>query len=383
MDRQSLAYRDAGPADWWTLDDLPVVQGPIRSVEDWEADDWDIGRLGSKSLALAKGALALRVLDPTAPDDDPHAYDDLAYPKAPRGGPVAPRGGGVWVPWLVDAARTTGYPVIEVPGQRTRGHGGMRVVEGVMGHHTATSARAAGDYPSLRVVRDGRTGLKGPLCNLGLGRSGTIYVVAAGCAYHAGASRHAGFVDLNDEFLGIEAEDDGDGTWTAQQRDAYPKLVGALLKYMRRGVDRYVSHRGAATPPGRKPDPAGLDDQWMRTGAARWISGGGGTPPPPAPTVGADTHTVAAGDTLWGIARRYGVTVEQLRTWNGLTADTLTIGKVLRVRAPGGAATHRVVAGDTLWALARRYGVSVDQLRSWNDLRGDVLTIGRELRVRA
>jgi hypothetical protein len=122
----------------------------------------------------------------------------------------------MYVPWLADAARTTGYPVVEIAGWRSRGHGGMRLVEGVVGHHTATSDRASGDYPSLGIVTNGRSDLPGPLANYGLGRSGTIYVIAAGAAYHAGASRWAGFVDLNDEFLGIEAESAGTGVWTGQ-----------------------------------------------------------------------------------------------------------------------------------------------------------------------
>jgi hypothetical protein len=170
----------------------------------------------------------------------------------------------VYVPWLVDAARSTGYPVVEVAGWQTRGHGGMRVVEGVVGHHTATADSAPGDYPSLDLVVNGRADLAGPLCNLGLGRSGTVYVVAAGCAYHAGASRWLGFLDLNDEFLGIEAESAGYGGWTDAQRDAYPKLVAALLRYMSRGVDRYAGHKDVCVPAGRKIDPVGIDTGWLR-----------------------------------------------------------------------------------------------------------------------
>lgn len=174
----------------------------------------------------------------------------------------------MYVPWLVDAARSTGYPVVEVPGWQTRGHGGMRVVEGVVGHHTATSDSAPGDYPSLDLVTNGRADLAGPLCNLGLGRSGTVYVVAAGCAYHAGASRWLGFLDVNDEFLGIEAESAGAGGWTDAQLDAYPKLVAALLRYMSRGLERYAGHKDVCLPVGRKIDPVGIDTAWLRERAA-------------------------------------------------------------------------------------------------------------------
>lgn len=182
----------------------------------------------------------------------------------------------LYVPWLADAARSTGYRVVEVGGWRTRGHGAMRLVEGVVGHHTATPDSAAGDYPSLNIVTNGRSDLAGPLCNLGLGRDGTIYVIAAGCAWHAGASAWAGFTDLNDEFLGIEAESAGTGHWTAAQLDAYPKLVGALLKYMNRGTDRYAGHKDVCVPHGRKPDPVGIDTAWLRGQASNFMTGGGG-----------------------------------------------------------------------------------------------------------
>jgi N-acetylmuramoyl-L-alanine amidase-like protein len=188
----------------------------------------------------------------------------------------------LYVQWLADAARSTGYPVVEVAGWRSRGHGGMRVVEGVVGHHTGTTDKAAGDYPSVGIVTNGRSDLAGPLCNLGLGRSGTIYVVAAGCAWHAGASRWAGFTDLNDKFLGIEAESAGTGGWSNAQLDAYPKLVAALLRYMSRGPDRYAGHKDVALPLGRKPDPVGIDTNWMRQQVARILgaSGGGGSAAP-------------------------------------------------------------------------------------------------------
>jgi hypothetical protein len=126
--------------------------------------------------------------------------------------------------------------------------------------------------PSLGVVTNGRAGLAGPLCNYGLGRSGTVYVVAAGCAWHAGASSWAGFNDLNDEFLGIEAEDDGDGIWTPEQLDSYPRLVASILFFCRRGADRCTAHKECCVPKGRKPDPAGINMVDFRNRVA-WLLG--------------------------------------------------------------------------------------------------------------
>lgn len=188
---------------------------------------------------------------------------------------------GLHVAWLVDAARMavagTGKQVIVSPGWQGRGHaGGLRAIEIIVGHHTGTPDRAPGDYPSLNVVQNGRAGLAGPLAQYGLGRSGNVYVIAAGLSYHAGASAYAGFVDLNDEAVGIEAESAGGGGWTPEQLHMYPRLVGACLHYIRRGVDRYASHRTIARPAGRKPDPAGISDDWMRQRAATFLSGASG-----------------------------------------------------------------------------------------------------------
>lgn len=190
---------------------------------------------------------------------------------------------GIWVPWLVDAARGavagTPYQVIEVAGWPTRGHGPFRALEGVVGHHTGTADSAPGDYPSLRIVRDGRSDLAGPLCNYGLGRSGAIYVVAAGVAWHAGASAYEGMVDLNDEFLGIEAESAGGGGWTSDQLVVYPRLVRSILDYIRRPMTRYASHRTVATPAGRKTDPRGIEDAWMQQRAGAVVLGTPAGPP--------------------------------------------------------------------------------------------------------
>lgn len=168
---------------------------------------------------------------------------------------------------LADAARKSGLKVVEVDGWRTRGHGQMTAIETIVPHHTATSKAAAGDYPSLRIVRDGRPDLPGPLAQLGLGRSGTVYVIAAGVAYHAGAT----FERRQDNWhaIGIEAEHDGISPWPAAQVDAYARLCAALVEHYDLSVDRVQGHKEIASPLGRKIDPNfGMDDFRRRVAAA-------------------------------------------------------------------------------------------------------------------
>jgi hypothetical protein len=172
---------------------------------------------------------------------------------------------------LADIVRGAGLTVVEVDGWKTRGHGALVDVKTVVCHHTATPATARGDYPSLAVVRDGRSDLAGPLCNLGLSRTGVVYVVAAGVAYHAGVVLDPSYG--NTHSIGIEAENPGDGSpWPAAQVDAYARLCAALVKGYGLTVARVLGHKEVCSPKGRKDDPD-FDMVAFRAAVTRYVNG--------------------------------------------------------------------------------------------------------------
>lgn len=165
----------------------------------------------------------------------------------------------MFLSWLTEAAKKTGYPVVEVAGwqKRTvRSDGFPKQPEALICHHTATSASLPGDYPSKNVVTFGRSGLPGPLSNYGLGRSGTIYVIAAGVCNHAGTGFWEG-ASGNSQTIGIEAESDGK-SWTDSQIDSYIKLSAQICLKMGWTAKRVAGHKEYALPKGRKPDPSGI-----------------------------------------------------------------------------------------------------------------------------
>jgi LysM repeat protein len=111
------------------------------------------------------------------------------------------------------------------------------------------------------------------------------------------------------------------------------------------------------------------------------------TPPPaakPAPRPAAPrpiTHRVVRNDTLWGISRRYGASIAQLKAWNGLRSDEIQPGQVLRLAPAPKPTTYRVAKGDTLWEIAHRHKITVNQLKAWNGLKTDTILPGRVLRI--
>lgn len=123
----------------------------------------------------------------------------------------------------------------------------------------------------------------------------------------------------------------------------------------------------------------GLTGNMLNIGQVLKIPASGSVPPPYI------EYTVRLGDTLWLISRRYGTTVDAIRNLNGLTSDVLHVGQILKIPTAADSSPsyfeYTVQPGDTLWLISRRYGTTVDAIKSLNGLAGDMLSIGQVLRI--
>lgn len=91
-------------------------------------------------------------------------------------------------------------------------------------------------------------------------------------------------------------------------------------------------------------------------------------------------YVVKSGDTLWSIARKYNLSVNELKALNNLSSNVLSVGQRL-IFGKESSNDYVVSAGDTLWAIARKFNVSVDDIKTLNNLSSNNLSIGMTLKI--
>lgn len=102
----------------------------------------------------------------------------------------------------------------------------------------------------------------------------------------------------------------------------------------------------------------------------------------PAAPAAETVYTVKRGDTLSGIAAKYGTTYQKLAAYNGISnPNIISVGQ--KIKIPGtGATTHTVVRGDTLSAIARKYGTTVSAIAKANNIANvNIIHIGQVLTI--
>lgn len=93
-------------------------------------------------------------------------------------------------------------------------------------------------------------------------------------------------------------------------------------------------------------------------------------------------YVVKKGDTLYGIANKYNVSVDNLKSYNNLSTDSLSIGQIIKIPDNKVNSNEYVVkSGDSIYSISRKYGVSVDELMSVNNLKSTVLSVGQVLKI--
>jgi LysM repeat protein len=164
----------------------------------------------------------------------------------------------------------------------------------------------------------------------------------------------------------------------------------------------------ASTPPTPIPTPLPGDTPEIGTGTSSNPDVGstttGGTitlPSNPIPSSSTTTtsdddanyHTVSPKETLYSIAKQYGHTTADIKAWNSLTSDSLSVGKRLRIAPPAGgtasttststsSSCHKVVRGDTLFTISKHYGHTVAEVAQWNGIKAPYnLKVGQMLQV--
>lgn len=215
--------------------------------------------------------------------------------------------------WLAAVLRTEDLDVREFPGWRERGHGTFKDIRGVMVHHTGS------DRAGAASIAAGRPDLAGPLSQLHIARDGTVTVVAAGVAWHAGIGMYP-WVPANMgnwHLIGIECANSGTSpsaphrrNWPDAQYFALVRCCASINRRLGHTSARTIGHKEYAGRAQGKWDPGGIDMDVLRADIAERIDIRTqlmSTPRPPVPVGGYTEillHRGSAGPQVAELQRR-------------------------------------------------------------------------------
>ena len=103
-------------------------------------------------------------------------------------------------------------------------------------------------------------------------------------------------------------------------------------------------------------------------------------------TSGGESYTVKSGDSLWSIAKKFGISVEELKSANNLSGNLLSVGQTLKipreeVEVDGDYIVYTVKRGDSLYSIANQYDLTVNELINYNNLSSTTLSIGQQILI--
>lgn len=115
------------------------------------------------------------------------------------------------------------------------------------------------------------------------------------------------------------------------------------------------------------------------------------------------THVVKKGESLGSIAKKYHVSVSNIKKWNHLKRETIQVGQKLTIyrsgapmaqagKAPksnkagtsssGSTITHTVKKGETLSSIGRKYGCTANDIKKWNGMKNNNIKVGQKLKIK-
>lgn len=175
------------------------------------------------------------------------------------------------ITWFADVLRAAGLTVVEHAGWKTRTVGGSWTPTFGIVHATA-APDSQSDTTQIRIVRDGREGLDGPIANACVDRAGRWHVLAAGRCNTTIAGTAGPYVGKGNTYaLGVEACNDNlGGPWPDVQYRAYVAGWAAIARKLGWGPERLRGHKEHT--PGHKTDPT-FDMAGFRANVARVLAG--------------------------------------------------------------------------------------------------------------
>ncbi len=98
---------------------------------------------------------------------------------------------------------------------------------------------------------------------------------------------------------------------------------------------------------------------------------------------GTINYLVQSGDSLYSIAKKYNTTVNELKEFNQLNSNLLSIGQILKIPNQNNNTdlTYKVVSGDNLYSIAKKYNTTIDKIKSYNNLTSNLLRVGQILKI--
>jgi len=91
-------------------------------------------------------------------------------------------------------------------------------------------------------------------------------------------------------------------------------------------------------------------------------------------------YIVKKGDSLWSISNKYGITVNDLKQYNNLNTNLISVGQILKI--PKISNDYYIVKkGDSLYSISKKFNTSVNDIKSLNNLTSNILSINQKLLI--